>query len=503
MTETFKTQKRPQEEITKAIPTDLYPIVSDVIGLPITNDWEIVDYNPQDQTCMVHYTIDADKRFNKLRGTVVDLKAKTVIAESHPRITQIVEDKILLNQYQQWFTKDINGNPLCFNFSYGNLELRPAFDGAIIRVIWHQGKMKMSVHHRLDANKANWGGSQTFGEMYRQLNGPIAEELFDTEKKFSPYCHIFIIAHPSLIYLSKQNVGPGYLVYLGHRSVFPNNMNCPFPYDEVDFDLKVPKYETSLPAVIEKPILVKDPLFNVKLANDFLKDGYYGGSSKSIKDERLMLGESVMLYRRGRNGEVEGLYQISSTAYNWRDEMRGGDPNAFHRLCCLSEYAKTREKKNGKHLCDLKTYTEYFPMVSKWDLDQVQNEMAGNPIMVWPDSTKTYKLSSWQDRFDNIVVCFLMSVPFVQQQKIFDAYNEYKRRTQKSIEHLLNAEKDEELNESKLTPYMIEMIAKARQHARLMNHDYDEAIQKTMKVCVYNVTGANFYAMTNDLLKLT
>src|SRR5207237_7753644 len=102
--------------------------------------------------------------------------------------------------------------------------------------------------------------------MYKELNGP-REELFDMTKKYSPYCHTFILSHPEMVFASKIPVGVGMLIYVGSLKLW-DPLTVGLPLDEIDSKLREP--QNISPEFIpnsDKPFIILPKPLSFKDAN--------------------------------------------------------------------------------------------------------------------------------------------------------------------------------------------------------------------------------------------
>ena len=170
--------------------------VAPQLGLNPSDPFDIVSEN--EQLTMVHYRSDADpETYGNLRGVVVDKTTGLMVASSYPHTPAIVSPYLSLS----------DGNISFGEWSFPETELRFKIgsEGTLIHVYKHAGQVYRSTRKRLDPAKSRWGNSKTFGEMYWALGGPTDSQLFDSEKDYSPYCHSFIMVHPDVLVVSKED----------------------------------------------------------------------------------------------------------------------------------------------------------------------------------------------------------------------------------------------------------------------------------------------------------
>lgn len=192
---------------------DTRTTISAILDIENSAAWEVISSDPDQHLYMVHHKPEADlSKYGNIRGIVVDTNAKTVVCRSYGYTPTVISNELkpvdneLILTDEMGFNHTLNTEKCLF---------KTGFEGTLINVFKHNGVVYRTTRKRLDAGKSRWGNSKTFMEMYWSLGGPTDEMLFDPESKFSPYVHSFIIVHPDVLIVSKDNIGEGYLVYLG------------------------------------------------------------------------------------------------------------------------------------------------------------------------------------------------------------------------------------------------------------------------------------------------
>jgi hypothetical protein len=507
-------------------------IISELLKIPVDNGWEITDI--QDSLVNIHFTAEGEEEYRHLRGIIFDLNVNQVVCRSQPGIQKIIQNSIHENGLCTGTQKTITYQGKAYNskdkppvqLDMKNIAIAPAIDGIMVRIFYHNGKVYMSLHRRIIANdyiavrnNNNSNGNKnnddnkddghlTYDQLFKQLNGPKFEEMFDMNSKlYSPIVHMFIIAHPSRIYTTKQDIGPGYLVYLGYTEMYTEE-EC--PYDVKDVDFKIGTFETSstLPSVVHRSQVINLPKITVARANQYLKKGFYQNESKQW-DNRLKNGEAVIVYQYNEQNELIKMYQIVSQAREWRRQLYANDYNILHRLCCFTDYAKSKLQPNGEYVCDEIKYKKRFPIMSKWNLKDVYARIEKKPIDEWPASNIYYSMSNWKDRFENIVICVLISGPKYRQLEVLDAYAEFQKRMKQLIDYLIAEESREELDTVRCSSYMISLIERARTatrayvlHKGLTVNFFNKLIGKFIRDEVFNLSGVSKYAMSGYMLDI-
>ena len=295
------------------------------LGVAPSRKWNCIDQN--DNLQLFHYNPEATPQGEvaKVRGLVYDPKDKVLVARSYSATPTV---------YTTSITPDSEGN-LSFTDTDGGEHTLPqdgfyfklGFEGTIMRVYKHAGKVYHSSHKRLDTSRSHWGNSPTFESIYHELGGPADQVLFDPSKDYSPHCHIFLMVHPKLLLSSLQDVGSGYLVYLGAIKMWENK----YEEDKVDSELRTFETVNQLPSKIDgsDKFILSPPEITLEQANEHLEKGWYGQG-----------GEFVIVYsREHKEGEMPRLFKFASPQYEKRLSVRNNDPSIYHRFVELSSQA--------------------------------------------------------------------------------------------------------------------------------------------------------------------
>jgi hypothetical protein len=388
-----------------------------MLGLEADGPWEIV--SESDSLIMVHHKPDADMDiFGTLRGVVLDTTTGTIVSYSYPHAPKFVSTSLAV----------VNGKLLLdakISLDMEKVKIKFGFEGPLIQVFKHNGKVYHSTRKRLEAGKSRWGNSKTFEEIYRELSGPEDNVLFDESKKYSPYCHTFIMNHPDVLVCTKDNVGKGNLIYLGPRQMYSTDVEkCPYPLEEVDVNLHVPDTVTSYNTDTEDKKTYSPEILTLEEANKHLLFGFYEGfEGYQFLDARLLPGEFVIL----EDTETKMMYRVESPSYNWRSSMRNNNPNFRHRFFELLDFAYLKNTSN-----DEIKYRNMFPLLTFYDSVSLDKTISQSPIIVWPQNTEVENgIPSTRDsKLYNIWQCFLVSIPLSKQNEVSQYYTYLlKRRT--------------------------------------------------------------------------
>lgn len=398
--------------------------IASILGIEVSAGWIVQDGDVEKDIYLVHYNVQANMtKFGALRGIIVSLKHKAVIARSFGYTPSATLDELKVGVDGMLRFTDDSGDDHVIDMA--KAIIKPKFEGTLLRVFKYDGKVYHSTHRRLNANKSRWGRSATFMEMYTQLGGPSDEELFDPNFAFSPFCHLFLICHPDVLCVSKIVLNPGFLVYLGPKQMWTQD-DPDFPFkdelDKVEIGVQTPEVTTELvQGSLEKSLFT--PLnLTIEKANQHLRYGFYDTFDDSELELRLGSGEAVVLTTVSDKGELNPcLIQIQSTAYSWRLSMRENDSNLLHRFYDLVNFSYLpTEMDEG-----LTEFTRLFPILTPYPLSQIQRFIKDDgPIVVWPNGeAETMWMKSKSDNLYNIFMCFLVSVPLHRQLEVSEMYS--------------------------------------------------------------------------------
>jgi hypothetical protein len=464
-------------------------LIGNILGLDeVTHDsWDILSSLPDVGLYLVHYKPDADlSRFGNLRGTVVDINARCIVCQSFGYTPTAVADQIVPDENGIVTIRDTSGLEHVMNVK--NTGFKCGFEGTIIRIFLHDGKVYRATHRRINPINSRWGDSITFNAMYDQLNGPADQVMFDlTAGRYSPYVHIFLMVHPDILACSKQEIGTGYMVYLGVKQTYSTEPE-ESPYrqegnaDDVTDDLRpfsgpidpairLPNVVTVIPTTIDKPFLLDLFDLTIDQANDQLHFGFYepfditDSVGEQDFDPRLGCGEFVMAYRYDEIGHLIGLLRITSPAYQWRSDVHDHNPNLLHRLYQLLNASYIRaDTPSG-----LQDFKAKFPIIFPFQPDSVAEKIRANPITIWRQPpVDSSAISSKDERLYNVWVCLMMAVPLHRQKDVALLYGQIISDRGNLIEWLRSLYSSERYlaNEPKFMTRAIDMVSLAMKFAQ-------------------------------------
>lgn len=404
--------------------------IAEFLGLEANGPWEIVCESQDQNLVMVHYADNADTNiFGALRGVVVDMNKGNVVCYSYPHATTVTASQLnVVDDDLQLFVENTqNKENTEIKLKMENIKIKMGFEGTLIHIFKHNGTVYHVTRKRLDPSKSRWGNSKTFGEIYTELNGPSDESFFDVNKKYSPYCHTFILSHPDLLVATKCNVGKGFLVYLGPKQMYSVDDSCPYPLDEVDVELKIPSTVSTEESRDESNgsssnTYFHPPILSLEEANKHLLFGFYEPFENSDKmDQRLLPGEFIIL----EDHSTRLMYRIESPAYQWRSTLRNNNPNLLHRFFELLDTLNENKNKNSQ----TNQITQItFPELTMYKLDSLQQAVEAGPLIMWPQTYGASVPEVREAKLYNIWQNFLISVPLHRQPEVVKYYEFYMTR---------------------------------------------------------------------------
>ncbi len=479
-------------------------IISEVLKLDLTSDWEIVSQNEDENIYMVHHSKDANlENYGSLRGVVVDIVHKTVISHSYPYSPKVVANTITLDIDGNIHLKDDNNTT--YTLDPKNVRFKTGFEGTLMHVFKHNGNVYRTTRKKLDPSRSRWGNSVKFTQMYWDLGGPADEILFAEDKKYSPYCHTFIMCHPDVLVATKDEVGSGNLIYLGPKQMyFIDPDQCPFPLEDVDTDLHIP--ETCNES--NKGIIYQPENLTLEEANKHLLFGFYDGfEGYEYLDTRLLPGEFVIIEILNKYGDMIKVLRVESPAYTWRCFMRNNNPNIQHRFFELVDNCYLKNDAQGKS-----TYENLFPILTAYDVKILKNYVKTDPILVWPQKSSTFPRTR-QEKLHNIWQCLLVSVPFHHQTKVvkyLDQLVEKKNELVNWLNNLSYSRTDPELFSRRAKDILIKTRKFANNRVQKgENHDVktgklksaDEITKENIKNFINKELGPSLYRLVREMDK--
>lgn len=375
--------------------------IANVLGIENNDYWHISDDDVSNDLYLVHYaeTADMDK-YGHLRGVVVDLQDNIVVCPSLGYSPIVITDELEMTVNSTVDVRDEFG--IVYSTASDKVGFKMGFEGVFVRAFHYRGKTYHSSYRRLDISRSRWGHSITFEEMYQKLGVPDSQLFGDGKPS---YCYMFILVHPDVLNVSKQDVGPGFAVYMGASRIGPDTGAISQP---VSFDLV-----KDLPGRVTKSVIFSPPFMKMERANKHLMYGFY--EHHDPKDKRLGTGEFLMMYIYNEDGSIHRTLRVQSTAYTWRLDTKGSQPNTYRRLYQLlnATYINTNKEYNRIQ------FRRGYPEMEEFDVDTIVQSVMDSPIVIWPGSDIPLSFPrTWNSKFYNVWVSLLMSVPLHVQKHV-------------------------------------------------------------------------------------
>ena len=477
---------------------NLRDTIADILNIPNTDSWQIVDSQPP--LYMINYTPDANMlTYGSIRGLIVDIQGRTIISRTAGYTPTVTTSSVSINDDDGSIQLEDAFNPnLSYTLDPKTTLFQPSFDGPVLRLFLYNGVVHYASDDRLDAQWSRVGtsyngSSPTILEAFNELKGDISEDtFFDTTKRYSPYVHSFIIAHPAFQVVSKIPVGVGYLISLETKKMWEVN-DSPYPLDEIDTEVHGLNTHSDFIANPQTPGLYTMPMFRLEDVNDFLEYGFYEKFDNSgLSDVRLFPGEAVIAVLhddvvtgipRQDYGKVKGHIRINSPSYQWRSNLRDGNPHLYYQFYLLTNGKFIRaEFANEEEL-----YNQKFPLLSPVTKEEIQDLSSDAPLVVWPELEMTTEqrrqiLDTVDGRLYNIWLSFFYALPPSQQDIVLDFYNLYLDNIADVKDWLIQLNRNNDLAHEVIPPRAKQIIALARGFTRdRINKGLDQPYMATVE----------------------
>jgi hypothetical protein len=405
-------------------------IISKVVGYRRKECWKISDFLPNDNLYLIHYEAGINlNKFGHLRGVVVDIKLKLIVCKSQGFIQSSVQDELKINT-ETGDLEVFQRNGEFYNFQKDKFQIHRSLEGVVYRVIKHNGTVYHITYKRLNCKNSRWVISKTFHEMYDELNLPADNVLFDEETIYSPWCYTFLLVHPDLIVASRQDVGNGYVSYLGAEEMWDVKdmtdkgvKTGPIKANEANFETS-----SNLPSTVENNFVYKSAQINIEEANSFLSEGFYPGYGNK---GRLSTGESVLIYAYDDEGKIKKTLQVMSRSYEWRIDMR---KNQAYLYCVFvahryKTYNSLDDKKNRED------YIENYNLIPYMSFEDVDKNL---PLVSIEGKVDIKDYNTKNKREYMMWLTFLLSCPLHKQREVYGYLEKFKKEKTALIEFLFS-----------------------------------------------------------------
>lgn len=435
--------------------------IAEILNIENSAAWDVVDFDEEKSLYLVHHRPEADLNlYGDIRGIIVDIKAKTIVCKSYPYTPVYTSDKLRLSKKGRLTIKEFDKSIVqegCDDviLDMDNVDIKIGFEGTLIHVFKHDGRVYRSTRKKIDASRSRWGKSDTFTELYWKLNGPKDEDLFNPDSKYSPYCYIFIVVHPSLQVASKDNVGDGYLVYLGVKKLWDTNYDlCPYKQTKQNGDLfdnvsqesfdndKRPNAGWISENIAEiKTVCISDKgveppkentiytpcSFNMVEANKYLNHGFYDNFKIPGYDHRLYPGEFLIIHVHDKEGNIKGLIRVESPSYRWRCDLINNDPNLLHRFYQLLNDSYINNKRVNPLAGDvhkfMQQYRKKYPIFGNITYESISNYIQKHGAIIhWPvtNNKAPTEHGNKNQLLHNIWLSLMSAVPITKQSEVLN-----------------------------------------------------------------------------------
>ena len=125
-----------------------------ILEIPV-NGWHISDSRAEKDLYLIHPDDTHMEEYGDLRGLVVDIKYKTVVARSYGYTPRVIIDELNINQDGGIKLTDEFGKVI--NLEKDKYSIKPGYDGVFIRIFKHRGEIYTASHRKLDVSLSRWG----------------------------------------------------------------------------------------------------------------------------------------------------------------------------------------------------------------------------------------------------------------------------------------------------------------------------------------------------------
>jgi len=389
-------------------------------------------------------------------------------------------------------------------------EIHRVFEGVVIRAVLYNGVVYRITHRKIIPIRSHWGGSPTFSALYDSAGGPKDDQLFDMNKRYSPFCHFFIVVHPSLLIASRQTVKEPYVVYLGHHK---NS----FPFDESLMESKPSNTFTTFTKIsgtVSASGVHQSQVLSLEEANKHLGFGYFEAFEST--DERQLTGEAVIINRKDDNGAIVDIVKVHSPAFEWRVKMRGEDPNIYHRFYDLI----TISYKNVTDDKSWKSFTDQFMTFDLYEEDSIKKIFI-DTVGAVTLQTKVASASDYSNKEDRIFLIWfnlMLSLPPHLRAANADVLERFRNDRNELIIWLQELEAKhesvDELDKMNIIKRSKDIIITARNLARQTMREgknfgtngvkisISSLIKNTIRNFISKEYGASLYSMIRNMQKI-
>jgi len=420
--------------------------IAEICNIEVDGEWDISSRDNANDLYSIHADKMDIKKYTDLRGVVVSLKHKAIIAKSHGFSPLVISNSLKCDEDGTLHLKDTDETE--YHIPEKNYSLKYCLEGTVIRVMRFMGTTYFMTHRQLQYTRSRWIVTRTFKELYEELHGPTEEELFDLTKPYSPYCYYFLIHHPEVLNACRDDVFKGNLVYIG-KSQYWTAEDLNIPAEEVsDYEWVNTGVSNIITAKTTGAIYDSQGSIPLDTANSYLNYGFIKPFDSSKTDPRVRTGESVIVRQVDDDGNFVRLIKVQSEAYYWRAMIKGDNPNLLNQFFKLAtnslfETYGVSYKKGEKvdNEVNYKKFRKMFPKLDKWSIEHVVSAINTRPLRLWPcivdtnvenndpNDPKDDYIWTMEDRLYNIWAAFLMVVPIHRQKEVATFYHRFLEET--------------------------------------------------------------------------
>lgn len=443
--------------------------IAGVLCLEDINALKINDARPEEGLYLVgpNDNVSYDD-YGWLRGIVVDINSEKVVCESYGYIPSVVTDVLKLNDDKSLTLIDINGNK--HHVEKDSWVIEQHHDAVTVRVFKHKGKVYYSTMSRLDFTRSKWGWmdgkeSKMFGDMWSELNGPKAEELFQSSDS-SPFVYLFLLAHPDILNVYRGNIKEGYIGYIGYKNMSSDNLCVLLEKNEFMWSCGWSQglIEQGKKHFMPKPLTLDE-------TNQYLRFGAYRTWADDLVDPRLKTGESVVVYT------PDGIIHVRSHAYDWRTQIRQENPNLGMQFYALQHDLKLADKD----------FLNKYPTLQVYHINSIITTLSKDNLTVWPNTTYLDPLthiSEPEGKMYQIWASMLMAVP-IHMQKIVSKYlDNHIADKEELLNYIYNIHISGRYIDPQSERRLLKLVQEARNIAqeRTENENDDDKFDKMVKI---------------------
>ena len=472
--------------------------IMEILNLPTLIGWSEID--KVGNLSLVHYTADVPSpELAHLRGTLVDVDKGIVVASSYGYTPTVKLNQLQL-QGHTLNMQDENNN--AHTIPAEELVIKRVYEGTVMRVIFYDSQVYRLTHKKIRPLKSRWGTSPFFTKMYQEAGGPTDEQIFNTNKPYSPWCYVFLIVHPKLLMATRQNITHPYVVLLDIRHMYSSDIDsAPFDINDIESQ-QVHTFETSNDIMLSNTPHVKipDPL-SIYEANMHLHTGYY--QPLPVRDPRQSTGEALIIYKI-KDGQVMDIIKVNSIGYDYRFKLRGADDsNMYHRFFSLVDMAN-RDIAQYPEYCDLKQKIVTIQPIDHTQL-KVMFQQYGN-ILYLPEYD--IPLECRRDKYyilNQIWLNYIIALPLSLQYSAIDFLQQFIQERANVVKWLQNYHHNNiQLNEKDISKSGIRIISEGRKTGKDLfkakkYKTVDEATLIVIRNFVYKEYGTSLYSLIKKM----